>query len=74
MSINSYKLVPLKMFEDLLKNRQDSLENNRSIGSIIEDSQNDNSNEHSRERFSTPSGPQMTMGRGKERSSPPVGL
>ena len=70
MSINSYKLVPLKMFEDLLKNRQDSLENNRSIGSIIEDSQNDNSNEHSRERFSTPSGPQMTMGGSKERSSP----
>ena len=70
MSINSYKLVPLKMFEDLLKNRQDSVENNRSIRSIIEESQNDNSNDHSGERFSTPSGPQMLMGGSKERPNP----
>ena len=46
MSINSYKLVPVKMFEDLTKNRQSPVENNRSIKSIIEESN---------QKYSTPS-------------------
>ena len=38
MSINSYKLVPVKMFQDLMKNSLPPVENNRSIKSIIEES------------------------------------
>ena len=70
MSINSYKLVPVKMFEDLMKNEQAPVENNRSIKSIMEDPQNNISNDHSAQKYSTPSGPQMSMGGNKDRSTP----
>ena len=39
MSINSYKLVPVKMFEDIL-NGHTTVDANRSIKSIIEDAEN----------------------------------
>ena len=70
MSINSYKLVPVKMFEDIMKKTQPAPVQNRSITSIIENSQNDISNDQPSQKFSTPTGPQMSVGRGNESSSP----
>ena len=70
MSINSYKLVPVKMFEDLMKNRQPPVETNRSVKSIIEADQNNISNELSTPKYSTPSVPPMVMGDGRDRSTP----
>ena len=68
MSINSYKLVPVKMFEDILKNTHTPVEANRSIKSIIEDSEintNNNNNIQNKDiepKYSTPINPQMSTG------------
>ena len=62
MSINSYKLVPFKMFDDLIKYRHIPVECDWSITSIIEDSRNNISNDQSGVKYSTPSGPQMSVG------------
>ena len=70
MSINSYKLVPVKMFEDLIKNKQPPVEHDRSIKSIIEDSQNNISNDPSSQKYSTSIGPQMSVGQGDGTSTP----
>ena len=70
MSINSYKLVPVKMFEDLIKNKQPPVENERSVKSIIEQSQNNTSNDPSSQKYSTSIGPQMSVGQGNELSTP----
>ena len=58
------------MFDDLLKNRQSPEGNKRSINSIIEESQNNASNEYSGQKFSTSNGPQMSSGGNKERANP----
>ena len=64
MSINSYKLVPVKMFEDILKNTHTSVDANRSIKSIIEDSENNNNiqNKDTEPKYSTSINPQMSTG------------
>ena len=63
MSINSYKLVPVKMFEDILKNTRTSVDANRSIKSIIEDSENNNiQNKDTEPKYSTSIDPQMSTG------------
>ena len=70
MSVNSYKLVPVKMFEDIMKKTQPAPDQNRSISSIIENSQNDISNDLPSQKFSTSTGPQMSVGQGNEYNSP----
>ena len=64
MSINSYKLVPVKMFEDILKNTHTSVDANRSIKSIIEDSENNNNiqNKDTEPKYSTSINPQTSTG------------
>ena len=64
MSINSYKLVPVKMFEDILKNTHTSVDANRSIKSIIEDSENNNNiqNKDTKPKYSTSINLQMSTG------------
>ena len=66
MSVNSYKLVAVKMFEDIMKKTQPAPVQNRSISSIIENSQNDISNDLPSQKFSTSTGPQMSVGQGNE--------
>ena len=58
MSINSYKLVPVKMFEDILKNTHKPVDDNRTIKSIIEDSEN----KDTEPKYSTSIKPQMSTG------------
>ena len=58
------------MFEDLTRGKQDSVENNRSIKSIIDDPQNNITNGHSDQKYSAPSGPQMSSGGNKESPNP----
>ena len=70
MSINSYKLVPVKMFEDLTKNCQVPVENNRSIKSIIEESESINENSDKYPTVSLP--PQMQLGEGRKLGSAPL--
>ena len=57
MSINSYKLVPVKMFEDIMKGHT-AVEANRSIKSIIEDSEN----KDTEPKYSTSVKPQTSTG------------
>ena len=57
MSINSYKLVPVKMFEDIMKGHT-AVEGNRSIKSIIEDSEN----KDTEPKYSTSVKPQTSTG------------
>ena len=70
MSINSYKLVPVKMFDDLIEYRHTPVECDRSITSIVEDSRNNISNDQSSVKYSTPCGPQISVGEGGDGASP----
>ena len=70
MAINSYKLVPVKMFEDLIKSAHTPVTKSRSVSSIREESENDIPNVPSAQNYSTPSAPQMSMGGNKNTSAP----
>ena len=70
MSINSYKLVPVKMFEDLIKSAHTPVPKSRSVSSIMEESENNIPNAPSTQRYSTPSAPQMSTGGNKNASAP----
>ena len=61
MSINSYKLVPVKMFEDIL-NGHTAVDANRSIKSIIEDAEN----KDTEPKYSTSVKPQTSTGGGAQ--------
>ena len=74
MSINSYKLVPVKMFEDLIKGAQAPVPKSRSVSSIREESENNIPDVPSTQKYSTPNPPQMSMGGNKNVSAPPLPL
>ena len=65
MSINSYKLVPVKMFEDML-NGHTTVDANRSIKSIIEDAEN----KDTEPKYSTSVKPQTSTGGGGAQATP----
>ena len=64
MSINSYKLVPVKMFEDLIKDARIPLGKSRSVSSIREESENNIQDVTTTQKYSTPNHPKMSMGGG----------
>lgn len=66
MSINSYKLVPVKMFEDLIKGAQAAVPKSRSVSSIREEAENNIPDVASTQKYSTPNPPQMSMGGGNK--------
>ena len=70
MSINSYKLVPVKMFEDLIKGACIPLGKSRSVSSIREESENNIQDVTSTQKYSTPNPPKMSMGGNKNASAP----
>ena len=69
MSINSYKLVPVKMFEDLIRDGRIPLGKGRSVSSIREASENNIQDVTSTQKYSTPTPPEMSMGEGDKNVS-----
>ena len=72
MSINSYKLVPVKMFEDLIKGAQAAVPKSRSVSSIREEAENNIRDVGSTQKYSTPNPPQMSMGGNKNALAAPL--
>ena len=68
MSVESFKLVPVNMFKDLVSKTPQLPENNRSINSIIEENQKDHKKDH---LYTSSSSPKF-FGEGQNRALPPL--